>query len=97
VLIYWPQTGSVDTNDLSLTHVQYPFDIYYVDETMMMMTKALKVKHSFHLSYDLDAKNEPMVMVMLLMMNDTNDNYVDDVYVLFQEFVLILHNEFSMA
>jgi hypothetical protein len=95
--IYWPRTGSVDTIDLILIHVQYPFDIYYDVEMMMMMMKVLKEKNSFHLSYDLDAKNEPMVMVTLLMMNDTNDNYADDVRVLFQEFVLILYNDFSMA
>jgi hypothetical protein len=63
----------------------------------MMLMKVLKEKKSFHRSDDLDAKNEPMVMVMLLMMNDTNDNFVDDVRVLFQEFVLILCNDFSMV
>ena len=94
--IYWPRTGSVDTIDLILIPVQYPFDILHFVETMMLM-RVSKEKNSFHRSNDLDAKNEPMAMVMLLMMNDMNDNFVDDVHVLFQEFVLILCNDFSMV
>jgi hypothetical protein len=62
-----------------------------------MMMKVLKEKSSLHPLYDLDAKNELMVMVMLLMMNDMNDNYVDDVHELFQEFVQVLYNVFSMV
>jgi hypothetical protein len=95
VLVYWLKTGSVDTNDLILIHVRCPFHICDVAEKMMM--KVLKEKSSLHPLYDLDAKNELMVMVMLLMMNDMNDNYVDDVHELFQEFVQVLYNVFSMV
>lgn len=61
-----------------------------------MRTKVSKEKNSFHRTYDSDAKNESKEKVMWLMMNDTNDNYADDGYEWFPEFVMILDDDFSM-
>lgn len=84
---------SVDTNDWISIHVRYPFDIYSVVERMM---KVWQEKSSFHRIYDSDAMSELKEKVTWLMMNDTNDSYVDDGYERFPVFVMNLDNYFSM-
>ena len=81
----------VDTNGLILIHVQCPFHAAVVDdddddEKSMLMMKVIMEKSSFHRSYVADAKNVLTGMAMFLLMNDTNDNYVDAVHELSREY-----------